>query len=115
MLTIEGKTGNRVRTDRIRNTLRMTNVVFILATLVPLLITTLYYNITLNQYERIIENVYGANSLSSRLQGDIYTTLWNVVSGKTRFEDNTQYALMDRIRTRLDELERGAGSADKRT
>lgn len=90
----------------------MTNVVFILATLVPLLITTLYYNITLNQYERIIENVYGANSLSSRLQGDIYTTLWNVVSGKTRFEDNTQYALMDRIRTRLDELERGAGSAD---
>jgi hypothetical protein len=65
--------------------LQVTNTVVIVAALVPLLISTLYYNVTLNQYERIIENVYNANSLSSRLKGDIYTTMWNVVSGKTRF------------------------------
>ncbi len=93
-------------------TLRVTNVVIIVATLVPFLIFTLYYNITLNQYERIIENVYGANSLSSRLQSEIYTTMWNVVSGKTRFADNTQYELIDRIRSRLDELELNANSED---
>jgi two-component system sensor histidine kinase YesM len=74
------------------------------AALVPLLVSTLYYNITLNQYDRIIENVYSANSLSSRLQGEIYTTMWNVVRARRSFGDNLQYELMDRIRGRLDEL-----------
>ena len=45
----------KVRTNSIRKTLRVTNIVIILATLVPFLINTLYYNFTLNQYERIIE------------------------------------------------------------
>jgi two-component system, sensor histidine kinase YesM len=88
----------------------VTNVVIILATLIPFLVSTLYYNITLNKYERIIENVYNANSLSSRLQNEIYITIWDVVSGKTRFEANTQYKLMDSIRGRLDELEQNANS-----
>jgi two-component system sensor histidine kinase YesM len=108
----KGKGPRKLRTDSIRMTLRVTNVVIIVATLVPFLIFTLYYNITLNQYERIIENVYGANSLSSRLQGEIYTTIWNVVAGKTRFEDDTQYELIRRIRTRLDGLEMNANSED---
>ena len=57
----------------------MTNIVVVLAALVPVLISTLYYNIALSQYEKIIENVYSANSLSSRLQGEIYTTMWQDV------------------------------------
>ncbi len=90
----------------------MTNTVVILAALIPLLISTLYYNVTLNKYERIIENVYSANSLSSRLHGEIYTTMWNVVSGKKRFGENLQYELTNRIKSRLDELERNAASED---
>lgn len=101
-----------IRTKSIRKTLRVTNTVIILATLLPLLISTLYYNLTLNRYERIIENVSSANSLSSRLQGEIYTTMWNIVSGKTRFEDNIQYEMLDRIRSRLDELKMNAASED---
>jgi two-component system sensor histidine kinase YesM len=110
--TIVGKGAKRLPAQSIRRTLRVTNIVIILATLAPFLAFTLYYNITLNQYERIIENVYGANSLGSRLQGEIYTTMWNVVSGKTRFEDNFQYELIGRIRSRLDSLERDANSED---
>ncbi len=101
-----------LRTNSIRKTLRVTTIVAVLAMVLPLLISTLYYNITLSQYGRIIDNVYSANSLSSRLQGDIYNTMWNVVSGKTRFSDNTQYELMDRIRGRLDALKAGANSED---
>lgn len=101
-----------MRTNSIRKTLQVANIVIILATLVPLLISTLYYSITLNQYERIIENVFSANSLSSRLQEEIYTTMWNVVSGKSRFEDNIQYELMNRIRIRLDTLSENANSVD---
>ncbi len=100
------------RPRSIRRTLRVTNMVIILAALVPLLIDTLYYNIALKQYERIIENVYSANSLSSRLRDEIYITIWNVVAGKTRFGDNTQYDLIARIRGSLDELERNANSRD---
>jgi len=102
----------RVRTRSIRKTLQVTNIVIILATLVPFLINTLYYNLTLHQYERIIENVFSANSLSNRLQDEIYITIWNVVAGKTTFSDNTQYELTDRIRSRLDELEKNANSGD---
>ena len=90
----------------------MTNTVIILATLVPFLIFILYYNFTLNQYEQIIENVYNANSLSSRLQDEIYITMWNVVAGKTKFQAGTQYELMGRIRSSLDELEKNANSVD---
>lgn len=98
--------------NSIRKTLRVTNSVIVIAALVPLLLSTLYYNLTLDRYQRIIENVYSANSLSNGLQGEIYTTIWNVVSGKTRFEDNTQYELMDRIRWRLDALRQNANSED---
>ncbi len=101
-----------MHTKSIRRTLQVTNTVIILATLVPFLINTLYYNFTLNQYERIIENVYNANSLSSGLQDEIYITIWNVVAGKTRFQDNTQYELMDRIAGRLDTLAKNANSED---
>ncbi len=101
-----------MRTNSIRKTLRVTNTVVILAALVPFLMSTVYYSYTLNQYERIIENVSSANSLSSGLQREIYTTMWNVVSGKTRFSDNTQYELLERIRTRLDELQMNAASED---
>jgi two-component system sensor histidine kinase YesM len=100
------------RTNSIRRTLHVTNAIIILATLVPLLTSTLYYNLTLIQYKRIIANVYNANSLSSGLQGEIYTAMWNVVSGKTRFEENIQYDLLDRIGTRLDELRENAYNAD---
>ncbi|MGD9940054.1 MAG: sensor histidine kinase [Clostridia bacterium] len=108
--TTGGHDTARLRTNSIRKTLQVTNVVIILATLIPFLVSTLYYNITLNQYERIIENVYNANSLSSRLKNEIYITIWDVVSGKTRFEANSQYVLMDTIRSRLDQLERNANS-----
>lgn len=101
-----------MHTNSIRRALKVTNVVIILATLVPFLINTLYYNITLNKYEGIIENVYAANSLSSRLQGEIYTTMWYVVAGKTKFEDNTQYELLNRIRSSLDILDKNANSED---
>lgn len=87
-------------------------MVIILATLVPFLMSSLYYNITLNQYEGIIENVYSANSLSSVVQDEIYPTIWRVVSGKTKFEENTQYELIDRIESRLDELDRNANSGE---
>lgn len=114
MYTFSGKDTGRVRTKSIRKTLQVTTLVIIVATLVPFMINTLYYNLTLNQYERIIENVYSANSLSSRLQDEIYITIWNVVAGKTRFSDNTQYELTTRIRSRLDELEKNANSEDDR-
>ncbi len=110
--TIRKKGIRHIRVNSIRRTVRVTNIVIILAALVPFLISTLYYNITLNQYERIIVNVYSANSLSSKLQDEIYTTIWYVVAGKTKFQDNTQYELMNRIRTRLDELEKNANSED---
>jgi two-component system sensor histidine kinase YesM len=101
-----------MRTDSIRKTLKFTNIVIIVASIVPFIINALYYNIALNQYEGIIENVYSANSLSSRLKDEIYTTMWNVVTGKTEFADNTQYELIDRIRKKLDELEKHANSPD---
>src|SRR5512133_3004498 len=101
-----------MRTNSIRKTLKFTNIVIILASVVPFIINTLYYNIALNQYEGIIENVYSANSLSSNLKGEIYTTMWNVVTGKTAFRQNTQYELIDRIKNSLDLLERNANSED---
>ena len=101
-----------MRTNSIRKTLKFTNIVIILASIVPLIINTLYYNIAINQYEGIIENVYSANSLSSRLKGEIYTTMWNVVTGKTDFKENTQYELIDRIKKNLNQLEKHANSAD---
>jgi two-component system sensor histidine kinase YesM len=100
-----------MRANSIRKTLKFTNIVIILASVVPFLINTVYYNIALNQYEAIIENVYSANSLSSHLKGEIYTTLWNVVTGKTAFRENTQYELIDRIRQNLDRLKDNANSA----
>jgi len=101
-----------MRTNSIRKTLKFTNIIIILASIVPFIINTVYYNITFNVYEGIIENVYSANSLSSNLKGEIYTTMWNIVAGKTAFSDNTQYDLIDKIKNNLDLLEKNANSED---
>ena len=102
----------RRHSDSIRQTVRVMNIVIILATLLPLFVSSVYYNFTLNQYKSIIDNVYDANSLLSSLKEEIHTTMWYVVAGKTRFSDNTQFALVEKIAARLDELERNANSED---
>lgn len=107
-----GEGMKHMRANSIRKTLRVTNSAIILAALIPLLISTLYYNISLSQYQRIVQNAYDANSLSTRLESDIYTSLWNVVSGKTSFAEYSHRGLLESIRRRLDELEQHANSED---
>ena len=47
------------------------------------------------QYDAIITNITTANSINGYIKPAIDTEMWNVVAGKTEFEDGKQYEIIN--------------------
>jgi len=54
-----------------------------------------------NQYEAIITNITTANSINGYIKPAIDTEMWNIVAGKTEFEDGKQYQIIDSVNSPL--------------
>jgi two-component system sensor histidine kinase YesM len=53
------------------------------------------------QYDEIITNITTANSLNGFIKPTIDTMMWDIVAGKTAFEQGDQYVVLDDVRTTL--------------
>jgi len=54
-----------------------------------------------NQYEAIITNITTANSINGYIKPAIDTEMWNIVAGKTEFEDGKQYQIIDSVNSQI--------------
>src|SRR5262245_46076554 len=63
-----------------------------------LIVQVLRFNI---QYEGIITNITTANSINGYIKPAIDTEMWNIVAGKTEFDEGKQYQIIDRVNSRL--------------
>jgi two-component system sensor histidine kinase YesM len=56
------------------------------------------------QYDSIIENITTANSINGHVKQSIDTEMWNIVAGKQSFGDGQQYAIINDVNHRLDQM-----------
>ena len=56
------------------------------------------------QYDAIITNITTANSINGFIKPAIDTEMWNVVAGKTEFEDGKQYEIIDQVNTQIESM-----------
>lgn len=54
-----------------------------------------------HQYDAIILNITTANSINGYIKQAIDTEMWNIVAGKTRFEDGNQYKIINDVNNKL--------------
>jgi two-component system sensor histidine kinase YesM len=56
------------------------------------------------QYDVIITNITTANNLNGFIKPAIDTEMWNIVAGKTEFEDGKQYEIIDQANTQIESM-----------
>jgi two-component system, sensor histidine kinase YesM len=76
---------------------------------VELLVQMLNYS---RQYDAIINNITTANSISGNIKPDIDTAMWNIVAGKTKFSEGTQYGIISAVNDKLQWMTDHAASAE---
>ncbi|MEA3337206.1 MAG: sensor histidine kinase [Chloroflexota bacterium] len=57
-----------------------------------------------HQYDRIITNIITANNINGYIKPAIDTEMWNIVAGKTTFEEGSQYQIIDEVNHRVGEM-----------
>lgn len=89
----------------IRKTLTLSSVIMAAVILCVLLVSMLYYNSVVLQYQVLNENVSRAMSLSTMVKQDIDGAAYNLVAGKTTPEDSQHRELLEDTRQSIRLLE----------
>jgi len=66
------------------------------------------------QYDAIINNITTANSINGYIKPTIDTEMWNVVSGKTAFDQGNQYQIIDQVNSQIESMMANAESDKSR-
>jgi len=66
------------------------------------------------QYDAIMTNITTANSINGFIKPAIDTEMWNIVAGKTEFNDGEQYEIIDQANAQIDSMMANATSEKSR-
>lgn len=56
------------------------------------------------QYDAIITNITTANSINGYIKPAIDTEMWNIVSGKTEFNEGNQYQIIEQVNAQIETM-----------
>jgi two-component system sensor histidine kinase YesM len=77
-------------------------VIFLMVAVNSMMLLNVYrYN---RQYDAIITNITTANSINGYIKPAIDTEMWNIVAGKTEFEDGKQYAIINQVNDQIESM-----------
>lgn len=77
-------------------------VILLLSTVnILLILEVLRFN---RQYDAIITNITTANSINGFIKPSIDTEMWNIVSGKTEFEEGNQYQIIAQVNNQIETM-----------
>ena len=62
------------------------------------------------QYDAIITNITTANGINGFIKPAIDTEMWNIVAGKTEFEQGKQYQIIDQVNTQIESMMKNTDS-----
>lgn len=87
-------------------------VIFLLSAMNIFLI---YEVISFNRrYDAVISNITTANSINGYIKSTIDTEMWNIVSGKTEFDQGNQYQIIQQVNTQIESMMANAESDKSR-
>jgi two-component system sensor histidine kinase YesM len=66
------------------------------------------------QYDAIISNITTANSINGYIKPSIDTEMWNIVSGKTEFDQGDQYQIIQQANSQIESMMSNAESDKSR-
>jgi two-component system sensor histidine kinase YesM len=77
-------------------------VIFLMVALNSMMLLNVYkFN---KQYDAIITNITAANSINGYIKPAIDSEMWNIVAGKTDFEDGSQYQIIDQVNNQIESM-----------
>ena len=79
----------------------LTVIILMVAVNSMMLLNVIRYN---RQYDAIITNITTANSINGFIRPAIDTEMWNIVAGKTDFEDGKQYEIIDQVNSQIESM-----------
>lgn len=97
----------------IKESLRFSHRLMIAATLIPILLISLFYLISMNQYKTIIENVNNANEIRSSVAPDINGALWAQITGKP-LKNKDPITVISGYEAKLARLKKSASTTELR-
>ncbi|MBN1877118.1 MAG: histidine kinase [Anaerolineae bacterium] len=87
---------------RVKILISFFTVIFLLVAVNAMLVLeVLHFN---RQYDAIITNITTANSINGYIKPAIDTEMWNIVAGKTAFDDGTQYQIIEQVNTQIESM-----------
>ena len=77
-------------------------VILLLSTMnIFLMLEVLQFN---RQYDAIISNITTANSINGYIKPSVDTEMWNIVSGKTEFDQGNQYQIIQQVNSQIESM-----------
>lgn len=78
-----------------------TVILLLSAVNIMLILEVLRFN---RQYDVIITNITTANSINGYIKPAIDTEMWNIVSGKTAFDEGNQYQIVQQVNSQIESM-----------
>jgi len=103
-----------VRTTSIQQTIQSSYVVIIILMIIAPAVSLGFSWFQTVRYDRMITNVNRTNRVNQIVQTDISNELWDIVAGNKDFPDGTQYAIIDDINMRIDEIKQNTEVTENR-
>ncbi|MCX7709039.1 MAG: methyl-accepting chemotaxis protein, partial [Clostridia bacterium] len=79
---------------------------------VTMMINSAKYN---NQYDTILSNITYANEINGVVKTNIDSVMREIIFGKVKFEDGTQYAIIDDAKKKVEIIKQRVDTSDSRT
>ncbi len=90
----------------IKERIKISYVIIILLMITPPVITVVSFVVQMVRYDLIITNVSKTNRLNQTVKMDVSNEIWDIVAGNKKFDEGSQYEIIDGINESLDDIMR---------
>jgi len=98
----------------IKERIKISYVIIILLMISPPVITVFSFVVQMVRYDLIITNVSKANRLNQTVKEDISNEIWDIVAGNKKFDEGSQYDIIDGINESLEDIMRTTEERENR-
>jgi len=102
------------KSTSIKERIKISYVIIILLMITPPVITIVSFVVQMVRYDRIITNVSKTNRLTQTVKMDISNEIWDVVAGNKKFDEGSQYNIIDGINQSLEDIMRTTEERENR-
>ncbi len=102
------------KSTSIKERIKISYVIIILLMITPPVITIVSFVVQMVRYDLIITNVSKTNRLNQTVKMDISNEIWDIVAGNKKFDEGSQYDIIDGINESLDDIMRTTEERENR-